>query len=96
VKPALGLPPLVLDGKPYGTMIYARCSTSKSIDPNLLRSIPPTRARRPSDASVDPIAARSLGKGDEMYGPSQKKCPIEIDGIWIEDDKFRPWAMDRN
>jgi hypothetical protein len=32
----------------------------------LLSSIRPTRARRPFDASVDPIAARSLGKGDEM------------------------------
>jgi hypothetical protein len=52
VKSVMGLPPLVLDGKPYWTMIYARCATPRSIDPKLLRSI---RLRR-----------GSLGKGDEM------------------------------
>jgi hypothetical protein len=38
-------------------------TTPKSIAPISRRSIRPTRARRLFDASVDHIAARSLGKG---------------------------------
>src|SRR5262249_1606574 len=55
-----------------------------------LRSIRPTRARRPFDASVDHIAARSLGKGDEMKGIYLGNLSAELCG-W----KARPVAPDQ-
>src|SRR5262249_35697188 len=78
----------------------------KSTDPRQLRSIRPTRARRPSDASVDPTEARkddghALAMGGtelERYAPADRELKrLESEaraarrGLWSHLNPVPPW-----